>query len=330
MLKRVVREHKNNLAIAEIFYEMAEILEFKNVKWKPQAYRLAAQTLESLREDVHDIYSNGGEKALEELPGIGEGLATKIIQYILNEKIAEFEKLKKSLPAGLYEIMQVPGIGAKKANLFYNNLGIKNIKQLKKAAEEKKLIGLPGFKEKAEENILEGIELFEGKSERMPFRVAEKIANDILKEVRKLPGVDEAVAAGSIRRKKSTIGDIDIIVRTTKPESVLKKFVGMKFVLKVLGVGKEKATIITKDKIQVDVRVFTNEEFGAGLLYFTGDKQHNIWLRKVAIKKSLKLNEYGLFENKTAKRIAGETEEGIYAKLGLKFVKPENRIGEVE
>lgn len=329
MLKRGIKEHKNNLAIAEIFYEMADILEFQNIKWKPQAYRLAAQTLEGLRGDVYDIYSKGGEKALEELPGIGEGLATKIIQYILKEKIDEFEKLKKSLPSGLYEIMQVPGIGAKKANLFYNKLGIKNIKQLKKAAEQKKLIGLPGFKEKAEENILEGIELLEGRSERMSFRIAEKIANDILKEIRKLPEVDEAIAAGSLRRKKSSIGDIDLIVKTPKPEIVLKKFVKMSFVLKVLGVGKEKATIITKDKVQVDVRVFTKEEFGAGLLYFTGDKQHNIWLRKIAIKKGLKLNEYGLFENKTGKRLAGESEEGIYSKLGLKFVKPENRIGEI-
>jgi DNA polymerase (family 10) len=162
----------------------------------------------------------------------------------------------------------------------------------------------------------------------MLLREAEKLASKIIANIKKLSEVDEVIAAGSLRRKKSTVGDIDIVARTKKPEQVLKKFVKMGFVKKILGIGKEKATIMTKGGIQVDCRVFTDEEFGAGLLYFTGDKQHNIWLRKIAIKKGWKLNEYGLFDNKTGKRIAGANEQEIYDKLGVKIVPPEKRIGE--
>ncbi len=318
----------NNAEIAAIFYEMAEILDLKNVKWKPQAYIIAAQTLESLREDVSVIYKKGGEKAIDEIPGIGEGLRKKIIQYIKEKRIDEYEELKKTVPAGLYEMMKVPGVGAKKASLFYNKLGIKNIDELYRAAEEQRLRKLPGFKERSEQKIMEGVNLFRGQKGRMPLKKAEKIANSILKEVRNFSEVDEAVAAGSLRRKKSTIGDIDIVVRTKKSELVLKKFVKLKFVKQVLGIGEEKATIITGDGIQVDCRVFTDEEFGAGLLYFTGDKQHNIWLRKIAIKKGWKLNEYGLFDKKN-KRIAGKTEEEIYDALGIRMLPPEKRIGEI-
>jgi DNA polymerase (family X) len=318
-----------NLEIAKIFYEIADILEIQNVKWKPQAYRIAAQTLESLSEDLIDIYKREGQKGIDSLPGIGERLTEKIIQYIQEGKIDEHERLKKTLPHGLYKMMNVPGIGAKKASLFYNKLGIKSVKELKKAAKQHKLYGLPGFKEKAEENILEGIALEENQKGRIPLKDAQKIADKILKELRKLPEIIQVEVAGSTRRKKSSVRDLDIIVKTLKPKDVIDKFTKMKFVHEILGKGHEKATIVSKDGIQVDIRVFDEEEFGAGLLYFTGDKLHNIWLRKVAIKKGLKLNEYGLFDKKTGKRIAGKTEEEVYNRLGLRFINPEKRIGEI-
>lgn len=318
-----------NFRIAEIFYEMADILQIKNVQWKPQAYIIAGQTLESLNENIEDIYVSGGIKALEELPGIGEGLAKKIIQYIETGKIEEHEKLKKSIPAGIYGMMRIPGVGAKKASLFYNKLGIKNISELENAALKHKLLGLPGFKERAEKKIIEGIAIMKGQKGRISLREAGKIASAIIKEVKKLKEVSECVAAGSLRRKKSTIGDIDIVIKTNSPEKVLARFVKMSFVKDVLGMGKEKAIIILKQGIQADARVFTDDEFGAGLLYFTGDKNHNIWLRKIAISKGWKLNEYGLFDKKE-KRIAGRTEEEIYDKLGVKFVEPSKRIGEVK
>ncbi len=318
-----------NSEIARIFYEMADILEIQGVKWKPAAYRMAASTLESLYLGVADIYKREGEEGINNLPGIGEALTKKIIQYIKQKRIDEHERLKRSIPAGMYEMMKIPGVGAKRASLFYNKLGIKNIKQLEFAAREHRLLKLPGFKQRAEEKIIEGIALMHGEETRIPWKKAKPVADNVVRELEKLPEVDEAIAAGSFRRKKSTIHDLDIVVRTGKPEIVLKKFAKMSFVKEVLGVGEEKATIISKKGIQVDVRAFTDEEFGAGLLYFTGDKQHNIWLRKIAIKKGWKLNEYGLFDNKTGKRIAGKTEEEIYEKLGVKFIEPEKRIGEV-
>jgi len=325
----MAKKEDNNTKLAEIFYEMAELYQLKNVKWKPQAYVLAAQMLEGIPDDVSKIYSRGGEKAIEDLPGVGEGIGKKIVQYLKTKKITEYETLRASIPHSMYEMMKIPGVGAKKASLFYKKLRIKNIDELYRAAEEHKLKGLPGFKERAEEKILEGINLYKKMQPRMPLKKAEKIASAILAEIRKLKIVKEAVAVGSLRRKKSTVGDIDVIIRTDEPENVLKKFVKMSFVKEILGIGKEKATIIMKNNIQADARVFTDKEFGAGLLYFTGDKQHNIWLRKIAIKKGWKLNEYGLFENKTGKRIAGKTEEEIYKKLGVRMPKPQERIGEL-
>jgi len=307
---------------------MADILELKNIKWKPQAYRIAGQTLESLKKDVKEIYKKEGEKGLDKLPGIGSRLAKKISQYIKTGKIKEYEKLKKSLPKGLYEMMNIPGIGVKRAKLFYRKKGIKSVKELKKAIKKHKLIGLPGFKKRAEEKVSEGISILKGQKGRIPLKQAEKISNLVLRSLRKLRAVKRAVAAGSLRRKKSTIRDIDLVVETTKSKEVVDKFVKMSFVKKVLGKGAEKGIIISKQGMQVDIRIAKPEYFGACLLYFTGDKQHNIWLRKKAIKRGWKLSEYGLFEGK--KRIAGKTESSIYKKLSVKMPKPEMRIGETE
>jgi len=314
--------------IAQIFYHIADVLESQNTKWKPLAYRKAARSLENLKEDIDSIYQKKGIKGIEEIQGVGEGLARKIIQYIETGKINEWERLKKTLPPGFYKLLDVPGLGIKKAKLFYEKLKIKSIEQLEKAARQHKLIGLPGFKEKSEKNILEGIELMKKQKGRMPLAKAEKIAGKIVSQLKKLPEVEEAVAAGSVRRKKSTIRDIDLIVKTKQPEKVIQSFTKMSFVKKVLAKGNEKATIITKENVQADLRVFTNEEFGAGLLYFTGDKEHNIWLRKIAIKKGMKLNEYGLFRGR--RRIAGRTEQEIYNILGVKMPTPEKRIGASE
>jgi DNA polymerase (family 10) len=322
----MAEKERINEKIARIFYEIADIFEIKNVKWKPQAYRVAAQTLESSK-DIQDIYLEQGKPGLIKLSGIGESLAEKIIQYLETEKIDEYEKLKKSIPQGLYQMMNIPGIGAKKASLFYNKLGIKNIKQLEESAKKHKLLGLPGFKEKSEKNILSGISLLKQEKPRIPLQEAEKIANPIVNQLKKLKQVEKIIVAGSIRRKKPTIGDIDIVIETRNPGIVADKFIKMPFVKKILGKGKEKATIITKSGMQVDIRLFNENEFGAGLLYFTGDKGHNIWLRKIAIKKGYKLNEYGLFSGN--KRVAGRTEQEIYKKLGVKYLEPEKRIGEI-
>jgi DNA polymerase (family 10) len=225
--ERVSTASNINSEISLIFYEMADILEMQNVKWKPQAYRMAAQTLESLYVPVSELYKKHGEEAIENLPGIGEGIRKKIVQYIKTKKIDEHEKLKKSLPHGLYEMMQIPGVGAKKASLFYNKLRIKSTYELAEAAKAHKLLGLPGFKERAESKILEGIKLMREEKGRMPWKEAEKIAKPILKEIQKLPEVKEVIIAGSFRRKKSAVMDLDFAVRTDKPEAVLKKVAKM-------------------------------------------------------------------------------------------------------
>ena len=314
-----------NIEIANIFYKIADILEIKGDKFRPQAYRVAAQSLEALKKDVQDIYLEKGEKGLKDIPGIGEALSQKIIQYIETEKIDKLERLKKEIPAGIYEMMSIPGVGAKRAKLFYDS-GIKDIKELEKAARNHKLQKLPSFKQRAEEKILEGIKSM-GIEERLPRKEAEKIASKILQELEAIKEIKKTEIAGSLRRKKESIRDFDFVILTDNPEKVIEKITKMSFVKDIIAKGKEKLTIITKQDRQADFRFFNKEEYGAGLLYFTGDKGHNIWLRTIAIKKGLKLNEYGLFKNE--KRIAGKTEEEIYDKLGLQYISPEKRVGEV-
>jgi len=312
--------------IIQIFYHMADILESQNIKWKPLAYRKAARSLELMKEDVETLYKTEGIKGIEQIPGVGEGIAEKIAQYITTGKINEWERLKKTLPPGFYKLLDVPGLGVKKAMIFYKKLKVRSIDELEKAVKNHKLLSLPGFKQKSEKNILEGIALLKGRKGRLPYNKAKKLADKIISKIKKLHEVDDAVVAGSFRRHQVTIGDLDIVVKTEHPQKVLNEFVKMPFVEKVLGKGEEKATIITTDNVQVDLRVFSAEEFGSGLLYFTGDKEHNIWLRKIAIKKGMKLNEYGLFKGK--KRLAGKTEQEIYQLLNVKMLSPDKRIGE--
>jgi DNA polymerase (family 10) len=325
-ISKTASEKNLNEELAKILFKIADIYEIKQIKWKPQAYRIAGQTIESLKQDIKEIYQKEGEKGVDNLPGIGEGITKKIIQFIETGKIEEYEKLKRELPTGVSAMMDLEGIGAKKALILYNKLGIKNIQQLEEAGRQHKISKLPGFKEKSEEKILESIFLSKEKQNKIPLKEAEKIAGKIISELEKLPEVETVIVAGSVRRKKSLIRDLDIIVKTSKPKEVIDKFSKMKFVKRIIGKGLKKTTISTKENIQVDMRVTDDNSFGACLLYFTGDKQHNIWLRKIAIKKNLKLNEYGLF--KDGKKIAGKTEEEIYKKLGIKILPPEKRIGE--
>ncbi len=309
-----------NSEIARIFYEMSEIMAYKKDNWRSQAYLLATQVLESLKEDVEDIYLEKGLKGLEDIPSIGEALAKKIIEFIETGKISKYEVLKKSIPSGIFEMMKIPGVGVKKASVFYEK-GIKNIQQLETALRKHKLISF-GFKEKSEEKLLEGIKNV-GLDLRIPLIQAQAIAKKVVLELEKIPEIEKIEVAGSIRRKKSSIRDIDIVIVADK--DVSEKLGKMKIIERLINKGKEKVTFIFKDR-QVDIRIFSKSEFGAGLLYFTGDKQHNIWLRRIAIRKNLKLNEYGLFDLKTGKRIAGSSEEEIYEKLGLSYIPSEKRI----
>lgn len=315
-----------NKKVSEIFFEIADLLEMKNVDWKPAAYRKAARVIERLEKPLEEIYKKEGLKGLDNIEGVGEGISKKIEEYIKTKNIKEYENLKKSTPKEVNQLMNIPGIGPKKAKILTEKLKIKSIKDLIKAAKEHKISKLPEFKEKSEENILKSISFIREKKKRLPYNVVMPIAMQIKDSLKK--GVKNIEICGSLRRKKDTIKDIDILIASTKPELVINKFVNLKEVKKVLGKGTTRASVILNNKIRVDIRVVNPDEWGSALQYLTGSKDHSINLRKLAIEKGLKLSEYGVFRGN--KRIASKTEQAVYNALGLRLIPPEERIGKDE
>jgi len=325
-----------NLEIARIFYEMADILELLNTPWKPRAYRKAAKALETLEISVEEIYEKRGLRGLEEIPGIGERLAKKIEQYIKTRRITEYESLKKKIPAGLAELMEIESIGPKKAVVLWKKLGITNLEQLKSALDRHEISKLRGFGPKSEENILKGLELYRQRHARFLLSEVLPISKTIIAYLKtKVPEIEQISEAGSVRRRKETVGDLDILVTVKSPdaaEKVMSVFTTMPYVQRVLAKGPTKSIVVLKNDLQADVRVVEQNCFGAALQYFTGSKEHNIELRKIAVEKGYKLSEYGLFERKTEKFVAGKTEKEIYKKLGFDYIPPELRenSGELE
>ncbi len=314
-----------NQEIASIFYEIADILEMQNIAWKPRAYRQAAQSLESLKENVEDIYKQGGIEKLNQIPNIGEALAKKIEEYIKTRKIKSYERLLKEIPKHIRNLMKIQGLGAKRIQKLHEALKITSIKQLERAAKSHKIARLPRFGKESEKDILEAIELSRTSRDKFPLKEAEKEANKIITHLKKIKEVKKVEIAGSTRRKKAFIHDLDILASSNSPEKVINTFTSMKDVKKVLGKGKTKAIIILKSGIQADIRVIKPESWGAASLYFIGNKNYNIMFRKIAIKKGLKLNEYGLFDKASGKMLPSSTEELITKKLGVKWLKPEDR-----
>lgn len=313
-----------NLQIAKIFYEMADILELQDVKWKPRAYRQAARSIEGMPQDIELMYKDGGLERLEEIPGVGEGIGEKIEEYLKTGNVKEHEKLKKEVPAHINVLMHIHSLGPKKVKKLNKELKIKTLDDLKKAAKEGKIRKIKDFGKKSEQDILDGIELVKNMKDRVPYKKAKSAANKIIKKMKKVKEVKNIKAAGSLRRKKDTIGDIDLLVSSTKPQKAIGAFTDLSDIQKVLAEGPTKAMVILKSGIQADLRVLKPESWGAGLFYFTGSKNFDIKMRKIAMKKGYKLNEYGLFD-KDDKRIAGRTEEGICKKLGVELPKPEDR-----
>lgn len=318
-----------NLEIAKIFEELADLHEILGIEWKPRAYRNAARSIQDA-EDVEKLCKKGGKKALMELPGIGEGMAAKIEEYLKTGKIREYEQFRKKIPQGVLEMMNIMGMGPKKAMRLYREKGIKTIEQLREAAEQGKIRELEGFGKKSEEDILKGIATVKRGEGRMLLGKAFPLSQDIIARLKKIPGVRRVEPSGSLRRMKETVGDIDILVISTSPAKVMEAFTTMPGVERVLAKGQTKSSVVLKEGCNADVRVLPPESFGAALQYFTGNKDHNVALRKIAIKKGYKLNEYGLFRGK--KQVAGRTEEEVYKKLGLHWMPPEIRgsQGEIE
>jgi len=320
---------KNQL-VADILYQIADLLDLKGeIFFKTRAYRMAAQTIEVLDEDIETVVK---EDRTQSLSGVGEALAKKIKEIVETGKLAYFEKLKKEVPEGLLALLDIPGLGPKKVSALYNNLGIKSIKELQKACIDGKLRDLEGFGEITERNILRGIQLKEKTSGRVLLNVAYIDGNNYLDYLKKYDKIIDVSIAGSLRRMKETIGDLDILASSDYPDEVMDYFVKYPDVQRVLMKGSTKTSVLLNDNLQVDLRAVKQKSYGAALQYFTGSKEHNVKMRSIAIKKGFKLNEYGLFKKDTEKYIVGKSEKEVYKKLGLQYIEPELREnrGEIE
>ncbi|HYA89032.1 MAG TPA: DNA polymerase/3'-5' exonuclease PolX [Nitrospirota bacterium] len=318
-----------NQKIAKIFTEIAELLELKGENvFRIRAYQRAAQNIDGLAKDVSTL----SDEELIAIPGIGKDLVGKIHEYLDKGTIAKHEELKKEIPAGVLDLLRVPGLGPKKARLFFDKLNIKNVNDLEEAIKSGKLEGMPGVQKKTEENILQGIELLKRGTERRPLGRVLPLAEEIIRRMKDNAPVDKIEIAGSIRRWKETVKDIDILTTSKQPRKVMDVFVKDPHVSRVLAQGATKSSIITDDGIQVDLRVVEEGSFGAALQYFTGSKQHNIKLREMAVRAGLKINEYGVFREPGEKKIGGKNEEDIYKALKLAFIPPELRedTGEID
>ncbi len=318
-----------NKEIARVFKTIADILEINDENFfRIRAYRTAAQNIENLTEDLSILVK---EDRLS-VPGVGADLAQKIKEMLTTGALAYFEDLKKTIPEGVIEIMAIPGVGPKTAKLLFDKLGISSIDALEKAAKDNKITDVFGLKEKTQENILKGISFLRQGRQNMLLRGALDAADKIINSLKTMKEIKEICPAGSLRRKKETVRDIDILAACAHPEKVMRAFTSLAFVQTVTAQGAAKLSIINKDGVQVDLRVVNSESFGAALCYFTGSKEHNIHIRELAKKKGLKINEYGVFNENNGECIAGKTEKEVYKALGLEFIEPELRqdTGEIE
>lgn len=311
-----------NHEVAELLNEIADFLEIQDIQFKPRAYRKAAFVIDSLSEGIEEIWKKG---KLDDIPGVGEGIAKKISDFLQNNKSSYLEKLKKQVPVNMDELKQVEGLGPKTILKLYRQLNIKNIKELEKAAKQHKIQNIEGLGPTVEKNILKSIEFAKTSGKRFPLEYALNVAEKIKNKLNKLKEVNKIEIAGSLRREKETIGDIDILITSKNPKKVMDLFTTMDNVQQVLAKGPTKSMVRLKEGLEADLRVIDEKSYGAALLYFTGSKQHNITLRKIAIKKGMKLSEYGLFDKKTNKMLAGKTEQECYKKLGLIYIEPKMR-----
>jgi DNA polymerase (family 10) len=312
----------HNADVAAVFEEMADLLEIEGSNpFRIRAYRNAARTLRDLPREVGAMLDEGED--LTELPGIGEDLAGKIKEVVETGTAAMLEQYRKKVPKTLTELLRIPGIGPKRVKALYHDLGIRTLDQLQKAAQDGLVRSLHGFGDKTERYILDQLKKRAGEGKRFKLAVATQYAEALIAYLRESPGVKQVVAAGSYRRAKETIGDLDLLVTAAAGSPVMDRFVLYPEVEEILVQGATKASIRLACKLQVDVRVVPEDSYGAALQYFTGSKAHNVALRRLAQQHGLKLNEYGLF--KGDRSVAGVTEESVYAAVGLPWVPPELR-----
>jgi DNA polymerase (family X) len=316
-----------NLEIAVIFNQIADLLEIQGANpFRIRAYRRAATSLEGLTGSIETIINQSGARSI---PGIGEDLERKIVEYLETGKMEFYEQVKQEVPLGLARMVDIPSVGPKTAKLIYDHFQVQSIEDLEALCKTDKLLSVPGFKKKTVENILSGIEVHRRRrGNYLLGRVVPKakLLCEYLQE-----HAERVAYAGSLRRMKEIVHDVDILAASNNPEKTMKAFLSMPLIESVLAQGATKASVRVQDDLQIDLRVIEPQSWGAAMHYFTGSKAHNIRMRERAIKLGFKLNEYGLFDA-TDKKLAGVEEEDIFQKLGLPFIPPVLREdqGEIE
>ena len=326
----------SNQEIAYVLYQIGEFLEIQEVAFKPRAYERAGRVVEAMDRPVREGYTKGGLKALENIPGVGLSIAAKIEELIKTGRLKYYEEIKKQMPVDVEGLSAIEGVGPKHIKEFWQKLKIKTAEDLEKAAKNGKLRKLPRMSEKLEQKIITSLEFHKAHGMRFFIGEALPLMRDIEKRLQNLKWVRHVAVAGSIRRRKETIGDGDILATSDNPQKVMDYFVSMPEVAEVLAHGETKSMVRLHNGLEFDLRVVPQESLGAALQYFTGNKDHNVALRKIAIAHDWKLNEYGLFKiakqrkngRETTQKevlISGRTEEEVYAKLGLAYIEPELR-----
>jgi DNA polymerase (family X) len=302
-----------------------------NVIFKIRSYKAASHSITNLPSSIEEIYKKEGLKALMSIPSVGKAIASKIEEYLTTEKIQYLEELRSKITLDYDAFYGLEGIGPKTIKVFYDKLGIRNLSDLEKAAAQGKLCGIKGFSKKKEDSILKKIQLFKKVTGRYLLGEVYPLVKQIEERLSSFKGVKKAIAAGSFRRMKETIGDIDFVVAADESQKVMDYFVSMPEIDEVLGRGTTKTFVRLNNGMDADLLVVPEESFGSSLQYFTGSKEHDVAMRKVALAKGFHLNEWGVFDN-YKNRIAGSTEEEVYQVLGLEWVPPEMREnrGEIE
>jgi DNA polymerase (family 10) len=319
-----------NFEIARLFYEMASLLEARDESvFRVRAYQRAAQTLETLGEDVAAVAARGG---LTALPAVGRDLAARIEEYLATGRIAQLEAVRATLPAGFLALLEIRGLGPRTARALWEQLGVDSVERLEALCRSRQVIGVAGIREKTCANILKGIERWKAGHARTPLAAARAIAAQVSEALRAHGGVERLEVAGSLRRLRDTVKDVDLLVTSTDPARVIRTFTTLPSVAEVTAAGPTKASVRHQDGLAIDLRVVEPAVLGAALQYFTGSKEHNVRLREMASRHGLRISEYGVFDESTGARVAGASEEEVYATVGLPWIPPELREnqGEIE
>lgn len=337
-----------NVEIARVFQRIAGILAIQGANpFRIRAYERAAVTIEGLPEDLTDAYARGGERALREIPGIGEDLSQKITELLRTGRLRFLRELTRKVPAGLLDVMDVEGMGPKRTAYVWRRFGVRTLRDLERLCRSGKLGQQRGWGEQSVRNILQAIDMLRRFGARMPLGKALPLAESLVHTLERSALCDRVEIAGSLRRRKETIGDIDILATSEHPSRVIDRFCSLPLVSRVIAKGPTKANVLLKVGIEADLRVLDPDAFGAGLYYFTGSKQHNVHTRTIAVRKGLTVNEYGVFKQRRTpakggsasggkerkgKRIACRTEEDVFRAIGLPYIPPEIRedTGEIE